>query len=189
LVLLILFFVVLLIFITIYPFIKKDSKQVETDFHGEAVELDWTQASPVHRIAIAVYFTSTDKKLIKTAINHAYLKKELNEKDVTEFILIHVVESVTANYLLESSDDIESRKDQERLQGYVDALISKGYRATTALGYQNRINEIVRIVQEKDAQLLVMGAHNHQGWKDYLFGETIESVRHKVSIPVLIVNH
>ena len=189
LVLLILFFVVLLIFITIYPFIKKDSKQVETDFHGEAVELDWTQASPVHRIAIAVDFTSTDKKLIKTAINHAYLQKDLNEKDVTEFILIHVVESVTANYLLESSDDIESRKDQERLQGYVDALISKGYSATTALGYQNRINEIVRIVQEKDAQLLVMGAHNHQGWKDYLFGETIESVRHKVSIPVLIVNH
>ena len=189
LVLMILFFVLLLIFITIYPVIKKDSNQVETDFHGEAVELDWTQASSVQRIAIAVDFTTTDKKLIKTAIDHAYLKKELNEKDVTEFILIHVVESVTANYLLESSDDIESRKDQERLQGYADALISKGYKATTALGYQNRINEIVRIVHEKDAQLLVMGAHNHQGWKDYLFGETIESVRHKVSIPVLIVNH
>jgi len=34
-----------------------------------------------------------------------------------------------------------------------------------------------------------MGGHRHQGWKDYIFGETIESVRHKVSIPVLIVNH
>ena len=99
------------------------------------------------------------------------------------------MESVTANYLLEASDDIESRKDQERLDGYVKAIIAKGYKASTALGYQNRVKEIVRIVQEKDAQLLVMGAHNHQGWKDYLFGETIESVRHKVSIPVLIVNH
>jgi manganese transport protein len=43
-------------------------------------------------------------------------------------------------------------------------------------------------VQEKDAQLLVMGAHKHKGWKDYFFGETIEAVRHNVSIPVLIVN-
>jgi len=44
-------------------------------------------------------------------------------------------------------------------------------------------------VHECDAQLLVMGGHRHQGWKDYIFGETIESVRHQVSIPVLIVNH
>ena len=36
--------------------------------------------------------------------------------------------------------------------------------------------------------MLVMGAHRHAGLKDYLFGETIESVRHGVDIPVLIVN-
>jgi len=36
--------------------------------------------------------------------------------------------------------------------------------------------------------MLVMGAHGHKGIKDYIFGETIESVRHKLSIPVLIVN-
>ncbi|MFM6994374.1 MAG: universal stress protein, partial [Sediminibacterium sp.] len=57
------------------------------------------------------------------------------------------------------------------------------------LGYKNRVTEIVRIVGKVDAQLLVMGAHRHQGWKDYFFGETIESVRHKVRMPVLIVNH
>jgi manganese transport protein len=83
---------------------------------------------------------------------------------------------------------MESRKDQERLDGYVTALIAKGYKASTALGYQNRVKEIVRIVREKDAQLLVMGAHQHKGWKDFFFGETIEAVRHSVSVPVLIVN-
>ena len=44
------------------------------------------------------------------------------------------------------------------------------------------------IVDAYEAKLLVMGGHRHQGWKDYIFGETIESVRHKVKIPVLIVN-
>jgi len=189
LILLVIFFAGLLLFITFYPFVKQRHIIEESDFHGDAVELDWTQSTPIHRIAIAVDFSNTDKKLINTAIHHAFQNQTVAENDTTEFILIHVVESVTANYLLEASDDIESRKDQERLNGYVNALIAKGYKASTALGYQNRVNEIVRIVQEKDAQLLVMGAHNHQGWKDYLFGETIESVRHKVSIPVLIVNH
>jgi len=100
-----------------------------------------------------------------------------------------VVESVTANYLLEASDDEESRKDQERLDEYAAALRNKGYQASTALGYKNRVKEIVRLVHLKEAEMLVMGAHKHRGWKDALFGETIESVRHQVKIPVLIVNH
>jgi manganese transport protein len=79
--------------------------------------------------------------------------------------------------------------DKERLEAYAKALMEKGYKATTVLGFKNRVEEIVRIVEESEAQLLVMGAHKHQGWKDYIFGETIESVRHKVEIPVLIVNY
>ena len=189
LVVLVIFFIVLLIYITIFPFFNKSNSKIETDFHGDNVELDWTQEAPVNRIAIAVDFSASDKKLIKTAIAHAYNLHENPAQPTTEFIFIHVVESATAKYLLEASDDAESRKDQERLNAYVLALEAKGYKATTALGYQNRVKEIVRIVQSKDAQLLVMGAHRHQGWKDYLFGETIESVRHKVTIPVLIVNH
>ncbi len=187
-VLFVLFFVGLLVYITIYPLINKTIALGETDFHGDNVELDWTQPTPVNRIAIAVDFSISDKKLIKTAIAHAFNLQENPTEPTTEFIFIHVVESATAKYLLDASDDAESRKDQERLNAYVAALEAKGYKAITALGYQSRVKEIVRIVNEKDAQLLVMGAHKHQGWKDYLFGETIESVRHKVTIPVLIVN-
>jgi manganese transport protein len=33
-----------------------------------------------------------------------------------------------------------------------------------------------------------MGAHGHKGFKDLLFGTTVDAVRHKVKIPVLIVN-
>jgi manganese transport protein len=185
----VLFFISLIVFITVFPLINKQQKNIEIDLHGEAVELDWTQSDPVHRIAIAVDFSLSDKKLIKTAIDHAFIQQSVNQENATEFIFIHVVESATAHYLLDASDDIESRKDQERLDAYVSALLEKGYKASTVLGYRNRVKEIVRIVNEKDAQLLVMGAHRHQGWKDYLFGETIESVRHKVTIPVLIVNH
>ncbi len=184
----VLFFAGLLVFITLYPLVAKTKRNVGGDFHGEAVELDWSSTPPVQRIVIAVDFSSSDKKLIQTAIAQANNPTLSSTQESAEFIFIHVVESATARYLLEASDDVESRKDQERLEAYASAVRQNGYKASTVLGYQNRVKEIVRIVHEKDAQLLVMGAHKHQGWKDYIFGETIEAVRHKVSIPVLIVN-
>jgi manganese transport protein len=188
LVLLVLFFIALLGYITFFPLLKANHKNKITDLHGEAIELDWTHTEPVKRIAVAVDFSTSDQKLIKTAIAHSISQVSEDQVSETEFIFIHVVESVTANYLLEASDDEESRKDQERLNAYAAALKEKGYNAQAVIGYQNRVKEIVRIVKEKDAQLLVMGAHQHKGWKDYFFGETIEAVRHSVSIPVLIVN-
>ena len=33
-----------------------------------------------------------------------------------------------------------------------------------------------------------MGAHGHKGFKDLLLGTTVDAVRHKIKIPVLIVN-
>jgi len=179
LVLFILFFFALLLYIIIFPMIQSKKKQERTALHGAAVELDWTKAAPIDRIAIAVDFTVGDANLIKSAISQAHAG--------TELILIHVVESVTANYFQEISDDEESRKDKERLELYAATLSEKGYKVQFVVGYKNRVKEIVRIVNTTEAQLLVMGAHHHYGWKDYFFGETIESVRHKVKIPVLIV--
>jgi manganese transport protein len=179
LVLFILFFFALLLYIIIFPMIQSKKKQERTALHGVAVELDWTKAAPIDRIAIAVDFTAGDANLIKSAISQAHAG--------TELILIHVVESVTASYFQEISDDEESRKDKERLELYAATLSEKGYKVQFVVGYKNRVKEIVRIVNTTEAQLLVMGAHHHYGWKDYFFGETIESVRHKVKIPVLIV--
>lgn len=179
LILLILFFFFLLLYVIIFPIIQSKKKQERTALHGAAVELDWTKAAPIDRIAIAVDFSAGDANLIKSAVAQAHTG--------TELILIHVVESVTASYFEEISDDEESRKDRERLAQYAATLSQNGYKVNFVLGYKNRVKEIVRIVHLTEAQLLVMGAHHHYGWKDYFFGETIESVRHKVKIPVLIV--
>jgi manganese transport protein len=63
-----------------------------------------------------------------------------------------------------------------------------GYTVSTRLGYNRRVKEIVRITNESKAGMLVMGAHRHSGLKDYLYGETVNYVRHKLTIPVLIVS-
>jgi manganese transport protein len=103
-------------------------------------------------------------------------------------VLIHVVESASAGYFGASSDDEETRADRIRLEHYQSQLLEKGLKVDIALGFGNRVQEIVRLTNDCNADLLVMGAHRHAGLKDYLFGETIEGVRHALSIPVLVVN-
>ncbi|MFM2259421.1 MAG: hypothetical protein RLZZ424_1399, partial [Bacteroidota bacterium] len=144
LILLILFFFFLLLYVIIFPIIQSKKKQERTALHGAAVELDWTKAAPIDRIAIAVDFSAGDANLIKSAVAQAHTG--------TELILIHVVESVTASYFEEISDDEESRKDRERLAQYAATLSQNGYKVNFVLGYKNRVKEIVRIVNLTDAQ-------------------------------------
>ncbi len=73
------------------------------------------------------------------------------------------------------------------IESYAAQLKEKGFNATAVLGFRNRVKEIVRIVQENNADLLVIGAHGHRGVKDILYGQTINAVRHELKIPVLVV--
>ena len=47
--------------------------------------------------------------------------------------------------------------------------------------------EIVRYAHEMDPDLVIMGAHGHGGFKDLIFGNTINPVRHDLDVPMLIV--
>ena len=97
------------------------------------------------------------------------------------------MESASANLLGENSDDNETTKDKEQLEHYVNQLQAKGLKVTAELGFKSRVKEIVRIVKDKKADLIVMGAHGHSGVKDIIYGETVNAVRHELKIPVLIV--
>jgi len=86
------------------------------------------------------------------------------------------------------SDDYETRKDQERLDQYRIALETKGIRSNAILGYRYRSREIARIAKEHGADMLVIGSHGHSGLKDFIYGETVNAVRHELKIPVLVVS-
>jgi manganese transport protein len=172
-------FVVLFLIMTFYPVFKKKQVALST-MHGDIASLENLTVKPTQKIGIALDFTLADEKLIAHALAQG--------QQGSHYILIHVVESVSAHYLGAASDDEETRLDQERLSQYQRQLEQKGYQVSTALGFKNRTAAIVKIVAVNKVDMLVMGAHGHKGIKDYIFGETIESVRHKLNIPVLIVN-
>jgi len=106
----------------------------------------------------------------------------------TSYLLIHVVESAVTRIMEKDTDDMETRKDQEQLDTYIQQLKEKDISAIGVLGFNDRAKEIVRLVKENNADMLVIGAHGHSGIKDLLYGQTIGTVRHELNIPVLVVN-
>jgi manganese transport protein len=44
------------------------------------------------------------------------------------------------------------------------------------------------MAQEEHCELIAMTSHGHRFFADILFGSTIETVRHKSAIPLLIVH-
>ena len=170
----------LLLYIIFKPLIERRAAERGTKLpHGTAVTLD-VASSPVYkRIAVTLDFSSIDSLTIQSALaqggSHA------------KYILLHVVE--TAGAMVYGSDiaDHESTSDTVSLENYKSQLQAKGFDVDVMIGYGNPRRRIPKMVGEFDADLLVMGAHGHKFFKDLIFGTTVDTVRHRVKIPVLIV--
>ena len=83
--------------------------------------------------------------------------------------------------------DHETQSDIDNLKKYQENLDDLGYHATPKIGFGGTAKAIAEISNSNNLELLVMGAHGHKGLKDLIFGTTVDAVRHKVDIPVLIV--
>lgn len=176
-----LFFGAILFYIILHPYIAKIKQQKDTDIsmHNEPAALVLKKTPEIKKIAVALDFSSDDSKLISYAIAQG--------KNNCKFLLLHIVESAGAGLLGKETSDFEARKDIARLENYVQQLKEKGYTAYAEIGYKSRVKEIVRIVKDGNADLLVIGAHGHKGLKDFIYGETVNAVRHELNIPILVV--
>lgn len=175
-----LLFTGLLAYIIVHPIFSKYKEPVSIELHPDIYDLQNLAIPAFNRVAVALDFSENDEKLIAFALGQGNVQ--------TKYYLIHIVESASASMLGKESDDYETRKDKERIEQYASLLVAKGHTAEGSIGFKNRSKEIVRIVKEIEADMLVMGAHGHTGLKDFIYGETVNTVRHELKIPVLVVN-
>lgn len=173
-------FVALLVIATVFPLLKRKVKEKVIQVHPEAKEFHLLSTPKYNRIAVALEFSNKDEILLSHAIGQA----ETN----STFILVHIVESPSAKLFGSDSDDLETRKDQEHIEFYVQRIKELGYNAKGVLGFDNRARDIARLVKENNSDILIIGAHGHTGIKDWFYGETIDAVRHELKIPVLVVH-
>ena len=167
----------MLLYIVFEPFITKNKKVKSHNFHGQIQALSFEQFKPYTHIAVTVDFSSSDNKAINKAIS-------LGGKQAV-YKLIHVLESTSAVVHGTETDDYERKMDNESLKQYQFQMQEQGYQCEIVLGFGMPQRVIPELVSNCD--VLVMGTHGHTTFKDILFGTTVESVRHKINIPLVLV--
>jgi len=173
-------FLGLLLYIVFKPFIARIKSNIENHSpHHLKLEYTPKQLYSKKNIAISVDFSKADE----AALNNAF---ELGGIDA-KYTLIHIVETVGALMYGGHVDDHETTVDEKLLLEYQDMLSQKGFNIKTELGFGKPNTVIPKIINEGNFDILVMGTHGHTGLKDILFGTTVDKLRHKISIPLLIV--
>ncbi len=170
---------ILLLYITFKPLFDKRSEKMPKVPHGTARSLEKIEKMVYNRIAISIDFSNIDSLAIRSAIAQGGAK--------AKYLLIHVVESAGAMVYGSEIADHEVTSDTQALKNYVTQLKERGFDVEMKIGFGNPRRKIPTLVKEFDADLLVMGAHGHQFLKDLIFGATVDTVRHRVEIPVFIV--
>lgn len=170
----------LLVYIFMHPYLKsKPNKEVRVP-HGQAETFEIGSPIVYKHIGITIDFSGNDVRVIQNALSQG-------GKEST-YTFIHIVESAAARYLGKSSMDHETKSDMENLERYEKRLEELGYTANHKIGFGDASFEIAKIVETEAIDFLVMGAHGHKGIKDLILGTTLDSVRHKIKIPILVVN-
>jgi manganese transport protein len=175
-------FLLLLLYIVFKPFISKSKLAIENHSpHNLKLQFSKNDNYTRKNIAIAVDFSSADEAALNNAL-------QLGGPEAN-YTLIHVVETVGAMVYGDNIDDHETLIDKKLLEEYKVILSEKGINVSIRLGFGKPNTIIPSIINEGNFDVLVMGTHGHTGFKDLLFGTTVDKLRHKINIPLLIVKN
>jgi nucleotide-binding universal stress UspA family protein len=107
----------------------------------------------------------------------------------SELLLVHVADGWAARnfHRLKLAESQEMKDDRFYLDGIAERLRVEGLKVATKLALGDPPGEILRTATEEQCDLIAMTTHGHRLMGDLVFGSTINEVRHKASMPVLLV--
>ena len=170
----------MLVYIAVEPFVLKNKAQANQGLHLSPAAIRHLPEQQLYKnIAIALDFSKTDSNTLSSAL-------QLGGKEAT-YTLIHIVETVGAMVHGDDAQDLETSTDMDYLNRYTDNLKEAGYSVNAQLSFGSPKKQIPKVVNAGAFDILILGAHGHSLFKDLVFGTTVDAVRHKVKIPVLII--
>jgi manganese transport protein len=169
----------LLAWVTIEPWVRRYARRREA-VTMPAVGMVGAQP-PYQRILVALDHSALDQ----VALAHA---TALARAQGARVYLLHVEEGAISRVYGEQASDAEVQAGASYVEEVRQAIEREGIEVQGFIAYSSHpVEEIVRVAREVQADLVVMGAHGHGKVKDFLFGDTIEPVRHALHTPVLVV--
>ena len=170
---------VLLAWVTIEPWLRRHARRREAVTMPEVAAP--AERPPYRRILVALDHSPLDREALAHAVTMA-------RSQGGRIYLVHVEEGATSRVYGDLASDAEVRAGESYLEEVRQALEKQGIESEGFIAFSsNPGEEIVRLARQIHADLLVMGAHGHRKVKDFLFGNTIEPVRHALDTPILVV--
>ena len=134
------------------------------------------------RILVALENSRADRSLLPHITQLAKLVD-------AELLLVHVADGWVARHYekLKLSESEEMKADRKYLEGTAEKLRAAGLRIRVHLALGDPPTEILKTAAREKCDLIAMTTHGHRLIGDILHGSTIEHVRHKSIVPLLVV--
>ena len=135
------------------------------------------------KILVALDTTATDQELLPHIAKFAVLMK-------SELLLLHVADGWVARNFeqLSLAESEEMRGDLRYLDEAAARLRSEtDLHLATRLALGDPPTQILRVAEEEQCDLIALASHGHRLVGDLIHGSTIEAVRHKARVPILVV--
>lgn len=134
------------------------------------------------KVLVALENSKTDEVILQ----HIEPLVKLLGSDV---LLAHVADGWGARQYksLKLSESEEMQKDRLYLQQVVDRLHAAGIRTEAELLLGEPADELIKLAESKEVDLIAMSTHGHRFLSDMIYGTTVDKIRHKVEIPVLLL--
>jgi manganese transport protein len=106
-----------------------------------------------------------------------------------KLLLVHVADGWVARNFdrLKLAESEEMKTDRAYLKETAARLRAAGLEVATHLALGDPPAEILKTVDAEECDLIAMTSHGHRLIGDLFFGSTIHVVRHKASVPILLV--
>jgi nucleotide-binding universal stress UspA family protein len=106
-----------------------------------------------------------------------------------KLLLLHVADGWVARNFnrLKLAESEEMKDDREYLEKIAGKLRGDGFAVQTMLALGDPPQEILKVAESEKCDLIAMTSHGHRLFGDLFHGSTITEVRHKTSIPILVV--
>ena len=115
--------------------------------------------------------------------------KPLARMTGAKLLLVHVADGWVARNFnqLQLAESEEMKQDRVYLEKRSRELAAEGFSCEAVLALGEPSDQIIKLVHEKDVDLIAMTTHGHRFISDILHGATADKVRHQVDVPVLFL--
>jgi universal stress protein A len=134
------------------------------------------------RILVAIEHSKADEAILE------HIEK-LARLTGASLLLVHVADGWAARHFdeLNLRESEEMKEDRAYLSARCEELRRSGLAVDTVLAMGDPSTELIRIANEEKVDLIAMSTHGHRFLSDVIHGTTVDRLRHKVFVPVLLL--